>query len=171
MVWQPCEEKENFEFKPVKLNSKIDLLPHLKLGGEYVYIYIYVSLNNKDKFCLYNSFKILSSFLLSVLVSGWNWYMNFPIFPYTGKQPLMMAYKGPKSAQDYFGKFIYQFQPETKTLIRKLERVLNELHRQNLPLLFNETWLNERLLPNHTHIHTYIYIYILILILIFWGKI
>ena len=32
-----------------------------------------VSLNNKDKFCLYNLFKILSSFLISVLVSGWNW--------------------------------------------------------------------------------------------------
>ena len=57
----------------------------------YIYIYIYicvcvgssrsfkhVSLNNKDKYCLYNSFKILSSFLLSILVSGWNWLMNFP---------------------------------------------------------------------------------------------
>ena len=30
----------------------------------------HVSLNNKDKFCLYNLFKILSSFLISVLVSG-----------------------------------------------------------------------------------------------------
>ena len=38
-----------------------------------VYVYMYVSLNNKDKFCLYNLFKILSSFLISVLVSGWNW--------------------------------------------------------------------------------------------------
>ena len=32
----------------------------------------HVSLNNKDKFCLYNLFKILSSFLVSVLVSGRN---------------------------------------------------------------------------------------------------
>ena len=46
----------------------------------YIYIYIcfikqfnHVSLNNKDKFCLYNLFKILSSFLISVFVSGWNW--------------------------------------------------------------------------------------------------
>ena len=33
-----------------------------------VYIYIYVWLNNKDTFCLYNFIKILSSFLISVLV-------------------------------------------------------------------------------------------------------
>ena len=57
----------------------------------YIYIYIYmcvcvyicvwlgssnsfkyVSLNSKDKFCLYNSFKILSSLLISVLVPGCN---------------------------------------------------------------------------------------------------
>ena len=31
---------------------------------------------------------------------------------YTCKQPLMMAYKGSKSARDNFGKFIHQFQPE-----------------------------------------------------------
>ena len=30
----------------------------------------HVSLDNKDKFCLYNLFKVLSSFLISVLVSG-----------------------------------------------------------------------------------------------------
>ena len=33
----------------------------------------HVSLNNKDKFCLYDLFKIFSSFLINVLVSGWNW--------------------------------------------------------------------------------------------------
>ena len=38
----------------------------------------HVSLNDKDKFCLNDSFKSLSSFLISVLVSGWNWLMNFP---------------------------------------------------------------------------------------------
>ena len=42
----------------------------------YIYIYIYVRLNNKDTFCQYNFIKILSSFLISVLVSGWNWWMN-----------------------------------------------------------------------------------------------
>ena len=35
-----------------------------------------VSLNNIDKFCFYNLFKILSSFLISVLLSGWNCLMN-----------------------------------------------------------------------------------------------
>ena len=32
----------------------------------------HISLNNKDKFSLYNLFKILSNFQISVLVSGWN---------------------------------------------------------------------------------------------------
>ena len=31
-----------------------------------------------DTFCLYNFIKILSSFLISILVSGWNWWMNLP---------------------------------------------------------------------------------------------
>ena len=68
-----------------------------------------------------------------------------------------------ESAQDNFGKFIYQFQPETKKLIRKLEKILNKLYWQNLSLLFNETCLNEWLLPNHTHTHTHTYIYIYVL--------
>ena len=68
--------------------------------------------------------------------------------PYTSKQPLMMAYEGSESARDNFGKFIDQFQPETKTLIRELERIFNKLYRQNLSLLFNETCLNERQLAN-----------------------
>ena len=36
----------------------------------------------------------------------------------------MMAYERSESAQDNFGKFIHQFQPETKKLIRKFERIL-----------------------------------------------
>ena len=39
----------------------------------------------------------------------------------------MMAYERSESAQDNFGKFIDQFQPETKTLSRKLERILKKL--------------------------------------------
>ena len=38
----------------------------------YVYTYMHVSLNSKDTFCLYNLIKILLSFFISVLVSGWN---------------------------------------------------------------------------------------------------
>ena len=66
----------------------------------------------------------------------------------------MIAYEGSESARDNFGKFIYQLQSETKTFIRKLERILNKLYRQNFSLLFNKTCLNERLLPNYTHTHT-----------------
>ena len=36
---------------------------------------------------------------------------------------MMMAYERSESTQDNFGKFIHQFQPETKTFIRKIERV------------------------------------------------
>ena len=70
---------------------------------------------------------------------------------YTCKQPLMMAYEMSKSVWDNFGKFIHQFQPETKTLIRKLERILIKLYRQSVSLLFNQTCL---------YIYIYIYIYI-----------
>ena len=68
----------------------------------------------------------------------------------------MMANEKSESAQDNFGKFIHHFQPETKTFIRKLERVLIKLYRQNVSLLFNQICLNERLLPYYTH--TYILI-------------
>ena len=44
----------------------------------------------------------------------------------------MMPYKGFESTRDNFGKFIHQFQPETKRLIRKLERILSKLYRQNV---------------------------------------
>ena len=38
----------------------------------------------------------------------------------------MMAYDGSEIIRDNLGIFIYQFQPETTTLIRKHERILNE---------------------------------------------
>ena len=53
-----------------------------------------------------------------------------------------MAYEESESARENFGKFIYQFQPETKTLIRKLERILNEIYRKNWSVLFNVTSRN-----------------------------
>ena len=63
----------------------------------------------------------------------------------------MMTYEKSESAQDNFGKFTHQFQPETKTLIRKLEKILIKLYRKNVSLLSNQTCLN---------IYIYIYIYI-----------
>ena len=44
----------------------------------------------------------------------------------------MMAYEKCENARENFGKFIHQFQPETKTLIRKLEMILIKLYRQNI---------------------------------------
>ena len=54
---------------------------------------------------------------------------------------------------DNFGKFIHQFQPETKTLIEKLERIFIKLYRQNMTLLFNQKCL-----------YIYIYIYMIVYI-------
>ena len=50
---------------------------------------------------------------------------------YTCKQPLIIAYERSESARDNFGKFIHQLQPETKTPIRKLERILIKLYSQS----------------------------------------
>ena len=68
---------------------------------------------------------------------------------------------GSERDRDKSGKCIQQFKLETKTLIRKLERILMK-YWQNVSLLFDETCFNEPLLPNHTHTHTHIYIYIYI---------
>ena len=61
------------------------------------------------------------------------------------QQPPMMAYERSESARDNFGKLIHQ--PVTKTLIQELERILIKLYRQNVSLLYNQTCVNERLLP------------------------
>ena len=71
-----------------------------------IFISKHVSLNIKDKFCLFNLFKILSSFLI-------------------------MAYERCERARDNFRKFISQFQPKTKRLLRKFESILNKLYRKN----------------------------------------
>ena len=39
----------------------------------------------------------------------------------------MMAYERSESARDNFSKFIFQFQPKTKTLIGKIEKILIKL--------------------------------------------
>ena len=72
----------------------------------------------------------------------------------------MMSYEMSKNTRYNFCKFIHSFQPETKTLIRKLESNLIKLYRQNVFLLFNQTCLNERLLPNYTYVYMYIRVYI-----------
>ena len=39
---------------------------------------MYYKINNKDTYGLYDFIKVLSRFLIIVLVSGWNWWMNLP---------------------------------------------------------------------------------------------
>ena len=52
---------------------------------------------------------------------------------------LMMTYEKFENAQDNLGKFINKLQPKTKIFVRKLERILIRLYRQNVSLLFNQT--------------------------------
>ena len=47
----------------------------------------------------------------------------------------------------YVYAYRYEFKPETKKLIGKLEKILIKLHRQILSILYN----------THTHTHTHIY--------------
>ena len=86
--------------------------------------------------------------------------------------PLTMAYEVSETVWEVkFGKFINQFKPEIRTLVRKLERILIKLYT-HVSISFNQTCLVERMLPNythararkytHTHTHTHIYIYIYI---------
>ena len=44
----------------------------------------------------------------------------------------MMADERSKSVLDNFGKFIFQLQPKSKTLVKKLENILIKLYRQNV---------------------------------------
>ena len=83
-----------------------------------------------------------------------------------------MAYERSESARDNFSKFIHQLQPETNTLIRKLEMILIKLYRQNVSLLFNQTCLSERILPNytHTHTHTHTHIYMCVCVYACWTS-
>ena len=64
-----------------------------------------------------------------------------------------MAYERSETTGDNFGKFIHHFQSETKSLNRKLERILIKLYRRNVSILFNLTCLNPI-------IYIYIYIYV-----------
>ena len=88
---------------------------------------------------------------------------------------VMMAYERSESAQYHFRKFIYKFQPKTKTIVKKLKTILIKLYRQNVSLLFNQSFGNEGQLSkpspslslslsfslslslSHTHTHTHIY--------------
>ena len=61
-----------------------------------------------------------------------------------------MAYERSESTRVNFGKFIHQFQSETKTLIRNLERISIKLFRENVSLMY----------LYYIYIYIYIYMYI-----------
>ena len=111
-----------FFFYPVFLQYSIsvDSVPCLKQRSLFKYI----------------SYPVLSNTVFPYFCYGINFQKLSKLFSKNkhalhNKQPEMMVYEGSESARDNFGKFIYRFQLETKTLIRKLKRVLNELYRQN----------------------------------------
>ena len=83
----------------------------------------------------------------------------------------MMVHEGFESARDNFDKFIYQFQPKTKALVRKFETVLIGLHRQCVFSILSNLlkWRTAAQPHTHTHTHTHTHIYIYIYIYIRWG--
>ena len=74
---------------------------------------------------------------------------------------MIMAYEGSEIARENFGKFIQQFQPETRTKkpIKKLDIILFKPYRQNVSLLFHQICLDDSLLHPPPQIYIYIYIY------------
>ena len=78
----------------------------------------------------------------------------------------MTAYEKSERAQYKFDKFIYQLKPKTKTLARKLERILIKLCRQNVfYYLIIHAYKKDCCLTTHTCIYmetnTHVYIYLI----------
>ena len=55
-----------------------------------------------------------------------------------------------------FANFLFLFNQETRRLIRKIENIEKKLINCQLAVLFNQTCLNEDILPTYTNIYTYI---------------
>ena len=53
-------------------------------------------------------------------------------------------YEKSESVGDNFGKFIHQFQPETKTLIWKLENILIKFSRQKCVFYYQSNMLKSK---------------------------
>ena len=66
---------------------------------------------------------------------------------------LMMACERYGSARDNFDEFNIKHQRKTKTLVRKREKILLKLYRQNMSLLFKPAWTKDSYLTTHTHIN------------------
>ena len=70
----------------------------------------------------------------------------------------MMAQSQVESTWDIhnYGKYINQFSPNTIKSIRQYERINKKICQQKMSIMFNEIFINEKMLP----IYIYIYIYI-----------
>ena len=55
-----------------------------------------------------------------------------------------------------FGELIYLQPDNVKKLLRKIENIEKKLANARVAILFNETCLNENILPNFTNIYIYI---------------
>jgi hypothetical protein len=60
------------------------------------------------------------------------------------------------------GNLIFDFSVPIKSLIRRIEKNNKKVVNKKYSLVFNETCIKEKLLPNYTDIYIYIYIYIYI---------
>ena len=83
----------------------------------------------------------------------------------------MMAQSRAESTRDTYnyGQYINQFPPNTIKVIRQFERIQKKICRHIMSIMFNETCINEEMLPKYTYINIYtcMYIYIYIYIYIY----
>ena len=77
----------------------------------------------------------------------------------------MMAQSRAESTRDTYnyGQYINQFPPNTIKVIREFEWIQKKICRHKMSIMFNETCINEEMLPKYTYVYVYIYLYIVIL--------
>ena len=118
----------NFEFMFVSLKLRPFICHH------HGFLHVLLTKRKDRKFLKYSIsndkivYFLLYGFVLNCLMSLESQFNPtirlcnvFCSFKKTQQKPLMMAYEGSESALDNFNKFIYQLQPKTKALVRKLE--------------------------------------------------
>ena len=94
-----------------------------------VYVHRYMCTYVGIHVCIYSYVRYIYIYIYpdNVLVSGLNWWINLP--------------KLLESARDNIGKFIHQFKPKTKTLIKKLERILYYIDKMCLYYLVKHAYI------------------------------
>jgi hypothetical protein len=59
-----------------------------------------------------------------------------------------------------FGNLLFDLQAPARNFVRLIEKNNKKIVNKKYALVFNQTCINEELLPNYTNIYIYIYIYI-----------